>query len=130
MARRNTPARTAVLEALRAAHSALSHEMLEQQLDGQANRATIYRILNRLTEDGVVHRVVTAEGVQYFALCTDCTQDDHQHHHLHFRCLSCERVECLKQEVVPSLPPGYRTYAVNATVSGICGACTTARPSH
>ena len=60
MSRRKTPALAAILEELKRADSALSHEMLEQRLDGLVNRTTIYRVLNRLHEDALVHRVVTS----------------------------------------------------------------------
>ncbi|PPK85965.1 Fur family ferric uptake transcriptional regulator [Neolewinella xylanilytica] len=123
MSRRNTAARTAILSEFESASTAFSHEMLERRLGESVNRATIYRTLKRLWEDGVVHRVVATDGVQYFALCAECRGDDHHHEHLHFRCLSCERVECMEQEVVVRLPTGYRSVNFNATVSGFCREC-------
>lgn len=128
MSRRNTAARTAILSEFASASTAFSHEMLERRLGDSVNRATIYRTLKRLWEDGVVHRVVATDGVQYFALCADCQQGDHQHEHLHFRCLSCERLECLRQEIKVQLPQGYRAVNFNATVSGFCRDCTTQKP--
>ncbi len=124
--RRNTPALAAILSELQSAGCALSHDMLEQRLNGTVSRATIYRVLSRLHEDARVHRVVTVDGVQFFALCADCAGEDHHHLHLHFRCLGCERVECLPQEVQTSLPEGYRIAGFNATVSGYCANCTAA----
>ncbi len=123
MTRRNTPARTAILSEFQKTSTAFSHEMLERRLGDSINRATIYRTLKRLLEDGEVHRVVATDGVQYFALCARCQEDDHHHEHLHFRCLSCERVECLDQEVSVRIPEGYQSVNFNATVSGFCRSC-------
>ena len=52
--------------------------------------------------------------------------EDHHHLHLHFRCLSCARVECLPQEIQPRVPEGYRVSDFNATVSGYCRDCVAA----
>ncbi len=123
MQRRTTSSTTAVLELLRSAGGALSHEMIEARLSAPINRSTVYRILNRFVEDGLVHRVVAADGRQYFAPCRGCAPERHVHDHPHFHCISCERVECLSQEVEIRLPQGYRSAEFNATVSGYCSDC-------
>ncbi len=125
--RRNTPTKEAVLSSLREANGAMSHEMIAEKLDTKADRATIYRILNRFCEDGLIHRVVADDGKQYFALCADCELDGHQHDHFHFRCLACEKVECLEQDVHVSLPKGYVQADVNVVISGYCSDCATLR---
>ncbi len=123
MQRRTTSSTTAVLELLRAADGALSHEMIESRLTTPVNRSTVYRILNRFVEDGVVHRVVAADGRQYFAPCAGCEPKRHAHDHPHFHCISCELVECLSEQMEISLPQGYRSAEINATVSGYCSVC-------
>lgn len=129
MSRRNTAAQTAVLALLRGAGGALSHDDIQQRIGVEVNRATIYRILNRFTEDGRCHRIVADDGRQYFALCAaDCDSDQpHSHNHLHFRCLSCERVECLPEPLHYRLPAGYRAAEVQATVAGYCALCAKAK---
>lgn len=127
MPRRKTAARTAILTHLHRGGSAFSHEMLERALGDSVNRATIFRTLKRLQEDGIVHRVVGAEGVQYYALCHNCSEEQHRHAHLHFQCLHCSRVECLEQELPIRLPEGYRAVEVQATVTGMCDRCTAVR---
>ncbi len=127
MQRRNTSSSTAVYDLLKAADGALSHEMVESRLWTSVNRSTVYRILNRFVEDGLVHRVVAADGRQYFAPCTDCVPERHFHDHPHFHCVSCERVECLPQELHIKVPAGYRTAECTTTVSGYCSDCNTAK---
>ncbi|PHI20515.1 transcriptional regulator [Lewinellaceae bacterium SD302] len=121
--RRNTATQTAVLASLQEAESALSHEMIQEKITAKADRTTIYRILNRFCDDGLVHRIVADDGKQYFAICSECEANDHRHDHFHFRCLNCDKVECLDQEVSVNLPTGYRTTNFNGVVSGYCRAC-------
>lgn len=62
MQRRNTPAKQEILLMLQDAHSALSQDMIEQQMKGTVDRVTIYRVLNSFCEDGIVHKIVSDEG--------------------------------------------------------------------
>lgn len=124
MKRRNTASKTAVLTVLAGADSAMSHDMLLETLEDTVDRATIYRILNRFCDDGMVHRIIADDGKQYFALCEDCEhQEEHSHNHFHFRCLTCARVECLSNEVSVNLPAGYRAENFNGVISGVCSRC-------
>ncbi|MBA9076517.1 Fur family transcriptional regulator [Rufibacter quisquiliarum] len=123
MKRRTTPAQQAILSLLKSSDSAMSQDMLEQQLQGTADRVTIYRVLNRFSEDGITHRIVSEEGKSYFALCKGCEKHHHAHDHFHFRCLACQRVECLPEQVRVALPPGYQVAQVNCWVSGYCAGC-------
>ncbi|WP_435524357.1 Fur family transcriptional regulator [Chryseobacterium indoltheticum] len=61
--------------------------------------ATIYRVLNRFCEDGILHRIVAEDGKQYFAVCIKCDEKKLTDHHFHFRCTQCETIECLPNEV-------------------------------
>lgn len=124
MKRRKTQAKTMILESLKASSTALSHDMLQDKFDGQIDRATIYRVLNRFCEDGLAHKVVGDDGRQYFALCYNCQGERHEHNHLHFRCLTCGKVECLPNEIALGLPEGYQAENFNGFVSGCCPSCS------
>lgn len=123
MKRRNTPGKEAVLSTLQKAGTALNHDQIVNQLDGTVDRATVYRILNRFCVDGLTHRIVGDDGKRYFALCDDCGTDEHHHDHFHFRCLSCDKVECLTSEISVNLPAGYRAENFNGVISGECSGC-------
>lgn len=123
MKRRNTPIKTAILALLETSDAALSQDMIEQQLTVPADKATIYRMLHRFCEDGITHRVVSEEGKNYYALCRGCAHEKHAHDHFHFRCLSCDRVECLREKIVATLPKGYRGVTMNCWISGYCRDC-------
>lgn len=123
MSVRNTKTKSMILESLKKSKQAVSHETLQNELQGHVDRATIYRVLNRFCEEGLVHRVVGDDGKQYFAICINCAEHQHHHDHFHFRCIRCGKVECLQQEIALSLPKGYRAVHFNGVVSGYCDQC-------
>ena len=122
--RRNTPTKEAVLDVLVSTGKAMSQDAIEQKIDIDINRATIYRVLNRFCDDGIVHRVVAEDGKQYFALCMKCDENEKPSHHFHFRCLKCETIECLPIEVNFSIPDEYLVENVNCILSGTCRECS------
>lgn len=123
MKRRKTPAKEAILSALSRSTRAMSQDALERKLEIAVDRSTIYRVLNRFCEDGVLHRIVAEDGKQYFALCAPCEDPQPPLHHFHFRCTSCETIQCLPVPVHFSLPGGYRVEQVNCVLTGICREC-------
>jgi len=123
MKRRNTPARQEILDLLSKSTSALSQDMIEQQMTIEADRVTIYRLLNRFCEDGIVHKIVAEDGKSYFALCNSCEEHHHHHDHFHFKCTVCAKLECLNQPIEITLPTGYKVTDMNCVVNGICSNC-------
>ena len=125
MARRNTASQSAILDVLRKENEALSHEGISDRLSSPVDRVTIYRALNRFVTDGLVHRIVADDGRQYFASCEEgCSHGRRGHGHMHFRCVLCDRVECLTEPVDFKLPKGYRADNYNMMLSGTCAGCT------
>ncbi len=121
MGKRNTKSKQLVLDILESEPCALCHEEFQNRLQETVDRATIYRILNSFCEDGIVHRIISDEGKQYFALCNPC--DGKDHNHFHFRCLKCKKVKCMTEEINVNLPGDYHIAGVNAFVSGYCPNC-------
>ncbi|SMG48082.1 Fur family transcriptional regulator [Arenibacter troitsensis] len=125
MNRRNTPTKEAVLNLLMNSRNALSQDAIERQLDIEINRATIYRVLNRFCEDGIVHKIVAEDGKQYFAICKKCENPQEViQPHFHFRCLSCDTIECLQVPVECSVPNGYEVQNANCVLTGTCNNCS------
>jgi Fur family ferric uptake transcriptional regulator len=122
---RNTVARTTILELIQQSDVALSQPAIQHALNGLCDRVTIYRVLDRLTEEGLIHRIVNVNGVVNYAACNACQQHhSHQHQHIHFSCRICGELTCLNQ-VVPSfqLPEGFIQEETFFTISGICNGC-------
>ncbi len=124
MKRRNTPSKEAILEVLTKTGKAMSQDAIEERIQIEVDRATIYRVLNRFCEDGLVHRIVAEDGKQYFALCMKCDENSFTNHHFHFRCITCQTIECLPEAVHFSVPPGYHVESVNCVLTGTCKACS------
>ncbi len=123
MKRRNTPAKEAVLNLLTDKGKAMSQDFIERNINIDVDRATIYRILNRFCEDGILHRIVAEDGKQYFAVCIKCDEKKITDHHFHFRCTTCQTIECLPIEVQFSLEKGYSVESVNCILTGVCKDC-------
>lgn len=123
MKRRTTPTKEAVLNVLLKTGKAMSQDAIEQEIDIEINRATIYRVLNRYCEDGVLHKVVAEDGKQYFAIGKDYAENKPSKNHFHFKCTKCETVECLPTEVKFSIPENYQVENINCILTGICSRC-------
>lgn len=124
MKRRNTPSKEVVFNLLANTGKAMSRDAIEQKIDVEIDRATIYRILNRFCEDGLVHKIVAEDGKQYFAVCIKCDEKSFADNHFHFRCVKCQTIECLPEAVHFSVPNGYNVESVNCVLTGICPQCS------
>lgn len=121
---RNTVAKTEIWRILKTSDTALSHAEILAAVDGLCDRVTVYRVLDRLQEEGSIHKVVNMDGIHKFAACHNCSEY-HHHNHIHFSCERCKTVTCLENvEPVFSLPEKYRLHQVNFTVSGLCAKCS------
>ncbi len=121
---RNTIAKTKIQELIILSPIALSHSEIHKYLEGLCDRVTIYRVLDRLLEEGVIHKIVDVDGVIKYAGCHSCSTE-HSHNHIHFSCQKCMSVTCL-ENVEPSfkLPKNYKVSEMNFTLSGLCPQCS------
>jgi Fur family ferric uptake transcriptional regulator len=124
MKRRNTPTQEAVLSVLTAKRRAMSQDAIMKQMEIDADRATIYRILNRFCEDEIVHKIVADDGKQYFAVCAKSGDIPVPGNHFHFRCTKCETIECRSSLVQFSVPQGYNVEKLNCVLVGVCKECS------
>lgn len=122
--RRNTATKEAVLAVLMSRGKAMSQESIISKIDVEADRATIYRILNRFCEDEIAHKIVADDGKQYFAVAQNFPNHSLPKNHFHFRCTQCESIECLSAQVEFSLPKGYNVQQTNCVLIGICKDCS------
>ena len=117
--------KTIILEMITQSSAAMSHNEIQTVLEDSCNRVTIYRILDRLVEDGLLHKIVDTNGVSKFAACHQCSHKQiHAHNHVHFSCSVCHKVTCL-EDLIPAfeMPPNYTVTEMNFVVSGICAGC-------
>ncbi|MFP4089703.1 MAG: Fur family transcriptional regulator [Cyclobacteriaceae bacterium] len=120
---RNTSSRRIIIELLLNADTALSEVDLEKILASECDRTTIYRTLNTLLENKLVHRLVDMDGVSRYVLNNQ--QQAVVSDHVHFKCNACGTISCLPEN--PSheirLPEGYHMLDTNFLVIGVCNDC-------
>lgn len=124
MAGRNTVQRTVILDALR---RLADHPTADEVYDAvhethpTISKATVYRTLNRLSEEGVIAHVRINNGADRF---------DHQTFpHYHVRCVRCGRVDDVMVPLMGSVDEaaaaasGYRVCGHSLQFDGVCPAC-------
>lgn len=120
---RLTSSRKKIIHILMESQTALSEVDLEKQLTSICDRTTIYRTLNTLLENGIVHKLVDTDGSNKYVLNKNNAQTNDDH--IHFKCSECGNVECL--ENIPDqhlqLPEGYKKLYTNFVVVGVCDHC-------
>lgn len=119
-----TPGRVRVLDTLLAASQPMSHADIEALLP-DADRVTLYRVLDSLVACGLALKAVDTRGV--FRFSASDAQREHRHH-VHFRCTDCGRVFCLKDAPPPppKLPRGFRLADAEYDLRGTCANCARA----
>lgn len=119
-----TPGRVRVLDVLLAAAQPLSHADLETLLP-DADRVTLYRVLDALVGSGLALKAADARGV--FRFSASITRREHSGH-VHFRCTGCGGVFCLKAAPPPPprLPRGFRLAEMTLDIRGTCANCSAA----
>lgn len=121
---RNTTAKKAVLELIMHSDVALSHSEIQKLAGDLCDRVTIYRILDRLVNEDVIHKIATPDGIVKYACCHHDHDKKHTHNHVHFSCEKCLSVTCL-DSVKPTfvMPENYLVKQVNFSLSGLCPTC-------
>ena len=79
-----------VLEIMEAAHKPISVPELQTKLSDLGftpNKTTLYRMLEKLETEDVVQSLLLDPKVIYYEFKT--------HHHHHFRCDSCDEIQCI-----------------------------------
>jgi Fur family ferric uptake transcriptional regulator len=99
------------------------YQTLERR--SRINRVTVYRILDRLVDQGVVERLSTGGRAAYYGLAPNAFHRPHPH----FYCKSCGQMDCLnpeslniEAEALWKTFPG-RIDKVEVRVDGVCKNC-------
>jgi Fur family ferric uptake transcriptional regulator len=125
---RRTPVRAGVLDVLAKSARPLGAVEILEKLPPQTDAVTVYRTLNTFTSKSIAHRIRGEDRVWRYAL-----GDPHEaqpHHHPHFVCEVCGKVECLKEAEIPhsfipslALSARYTIRYPEVVLHGICPRC-------
>lgn len=121
---RCTGGRLSILKILCAAKSPLTGEQIGCALGSKRpNRVTIYRVLERFVEAGLVHRAYMDKRARHFELAWNCTESQC---HPHFTCEHCGRTHCLTEFSLPmvkGLKKGFVVHRQQVRLEGLCPLC-------
>ena len=122
-----TPKRLQVLEVIGNNNSPLNAQQIFETLKRtrNINRVTVYRILDRLVEIGLVDRISGGGRSFVYGLAPN----DNHPAHPHFFCKSCGNLECLNpQSLHVNMEPMQRTFPgsienIEVRIDGVCKNC-------
>lgn len=119
-----TTTRVDVLTAIAAHQKAIAHSVLQESLNN-FDRVTLYRTLNVLIDNGIIHKAMANENDTFYAMCSaSCTSHTHNHQHVHFKCTVCNEVSCVHTSSPITLNiPGYVIADMEIQVTGTCPNC-------
>jgi len=130
---RLTPTRRRVLELIWESHRAVkAYDLLDQikPLERTAKPATVYRALDFLLEQGLIHRV---ESLNAFI---GCSCSERQHEQLLLICVQCHEVEerpgvAVMEAVARELQQaGFTIHRKAIEIHGLCAHCTASRANN
>ena len=119
-----TQSRVLLLKILFETDYPLSGKEIEGIINGECDRATIYRNLNCFSEKGIVQRILADEAVK-FKMNSDSNNNTLNADHVHFECSICHKLMCMKDLRVKdyNLPQGYSKIENQFLIVGICNHC-------
>lgn len=121
---RKTKAVTTILNLFEEKQEAKSVVSLVELVKENMNKTTVYRVLDRLEQDGVIHSFNGKDGLKWYAKCKGCSAHKHSDKHPHFQCTECDKVECLSVEIkIPSIK-NHKIDSSDILLTGQCEACS------
>lgn len=90
-----------------------------------ADRSTIFRTLNLLLKNNLVHTIEDGSGSLKYELCNSHNHDSYDDQHVHFYCEACGQTYCLHHINIPrvELPEDFVVNSANFIIKGICPKC-------
>ena len=119
--------------------TAISAITLIERLHSKMNKTTIYRVLEKLEDDGFLHSFLGKKleddgflhsflgknGHKWYAKCSGCSSDEHHDIHPHFQCTDCGKVDCLSTDVLIPNIPNRKVDMSQILLQGKCEDCYT-----
>jgi len=121
--KRKTQAVSLILDEFSKESNAISAIELIKRLNKKINKTTVYRLLDKLQDDGLLHCFLDFNGVKWFAKCKCCSKTKHQDLHPHFQCTDCGSVDCLEINITIPEIPNRKIINSHLLVLGKCDLC-------
>ena len=110
-----------ILDLFGETNNAISVVDLVSTFRNKMNKTTVYRILNRLEESGILHSFSDKDGLKRYAKSNQKIDPDNKNDlHSHFLCDDCGISTCLPMEIpIPKIPD----YKINTSQHLLIGQC-------
>ena len=102
---------------------AISVIELIRRLNTKLNKTTIYRVLDKLEDDGILHSFLGNKGIKWYAKCKCCNSSAHDDVHPHFQCLNCGRMDCLPEAIAMPKISNREIIRSHVLIQGTCELC-------
>jgi len=122
---RKTKAVSLVLNIFEKNNEAKSVVNLIELLKKEMNKTTVYRVLYRLEQEGIIHSFNGKEGLKWYAKCNNCSAHKHIDTHPHFQCTTCDKVECLSVDIKIPAIKNRKIDTSDILLIGQCAVCRT-----
>ena len=118
---RKTKSVKMILDLFGETNNAISVVDLVSTFRNKMNKTTVYRILNRLEESGILHSFSDKDGLKRYAKSNQKIDPDNKNNlHSHFLCDDCGVSTCLPLEIpIPKIPD----YKINTSQHLLIGQC-------
>jgi Fur family ferric uptake transcriptional regulator len=120
---RKTKSVKTILEIFSIKGEALAAIDLVERLQQEMNKTTVYRILDRLEEIGILHTFKGKDGVRWYAMRNNASSHNHSESHPHFQCYDCGKTMCLNQELLIPTIPNHKVQSAELFLTGQCEDC-------
>ncbi|MHC4265545.1 MAG: Fur family transcriptional regulator [Planctomycetota bacterium] len=121
---RQTGQRKAVLTTLMNSSKPLTQDQITDRLGQKApNKVTIYRVLEKLLDTGLVHKAFLRKRTWHYELSHNCSE---KQCHPHFTCTDCGDTHCLTDVNLPMVTSpnnGFVFQRQQVRFEGICPKC-------
>ncbi|MEM6344385.1 MAG: transcriptional repressor [Bacteroidota bacterium] len=119
----NTKPLKLLLAAFEQTENAIPFAVLLEELKDKMNRTTVYRIVQRLENKGILHSFKGKDGLKWYAKGAQHSPQQSLESHPHFQCKECGKVECMPLEVPQPSLPDYQINSVEILLIGLCKDC-------
>lgn len=106
-----------------ARNDAISAVELVKKSESQMNKTTVYRILDRMEEEGMIHSFKDSNGLLWYAKCNNCSSHKHSDLHPHLHCKKCGGIKCLNIDITIPTTHNVKIDTAEIMLTGTCEEC-------
>lgn len=121
--KRRTKSLNAILAVFEESQEALSVVDLVERFHDKMNKTTVYRILERLEDEGLIHSFTGTNGLKWYAKDHICEARNSHDIHPHFECNKCGKVECLEVDIPMPKINNRHIESADVLFTGQCADC-------